>query len=285
MVVILSILILVVVGLTGCSSTISAFGRLLDEAVSASADDAVEQEMAEADMAGPRPAGGLAVPIGQRAFGSMLALQNVMLFNVAYMQVFFLGGYDPGFDDFREGQGITWEISGDQSGSEDSFLAERALLRRNADGSSWWYLGYRAGSDNMEYEVLMDREYVPLELVWNDPDSRENLRYTFETDEAEAEASGAEDSVVYSDEFASDNSLGRERVTVGSGTYTSEHLSYVVTDDGSGGRLQYDWWLVDDVPGGLVKYEYRQVSGRDESLLSGELVAVKDGYTTRFGAY
>ncbi|MEE8440682.1 MAG: hypothetical protein V3S41_03100 [Spirochaetia bacterium] len=255
--------------ISGCASTLSAVSQLIDETVGAAIGETVDAETGEAR-------GGL---------GGLAALENVMLFNVAYMQVLFLGGHDPGFDDFREGDGVTFEITGGEEGDESSFTAERGLLKRNSDGTSWWFLGYQSGEDVLEYEVLMDNEYVPLEIVWRDGDSRETMRHTFDYGEEEEQPPTEEESVVYSDEFYDEYSRGNERITVRSGSYRAEHVAYEIEDTETGARLEYHWWLVDEVPGDLVKYEYRQFDEGGETMISGELVAVDDGYMTRFDAY
>ena len=271
---------LAVGSLAGCSSTISAVGRLLDDAAAAAVGETVEEESDSG-----RTSGGQSASSTQGVFGGLAALENVMLFNVAYMQVLFLGGHDPGFEDFREGEGVTWEITGGDESDESSFTAERALLKRNSDGTSWWFLGYLNEEDALEYEVLMDDEYVPLEIVWRDGDSRKTMRHTFDYGEEDEPPPTEEEAVVYSDDFTDENSLGRERITVGSGTYTAEHVAYEFKDTETDASLEYHWWLVDDVPGDLVKYEYRQFDGGEESMMSGELAAVDDGYVTRLGAY
>ena len=50
---------------------------------------------------------------------------------------------------------------------------------------------------------------------------------------------------------------GTVEVRVPAGTYTAEHLRY-----GGMGSGTYEWWMVDDVPGGLVKYS-RSYDDRD----------------------
>lgn len=261
--------------ISSCSSTISAVGRLLDETVEAVIGETVVEENED----------GQSVSGSQSLFGGLAALENVMLFNVAYMQVLFLGGHDPGFDDFREGEGVTWEITGGDENDESSFTAERALLKRNPDGSSWWFIGYISEEEALEYEVLMDNAYVPLEIVWRDDDSGKTMRHTFNYGEEDAPPPTEEDAVVYSEEFPDEHSLGRERITVRSGTYTAEHVAYEFNDTETDARLEYHWWLVDEVAGDLVKYEYRQFSDGGESMISGELVAMDDNYRTRLGAY
>ncbi|MCK4514575.1 MAG: hypothetical protein KAU31_04915, partial [Spirochaetaceae bacterium] len=215
----------------------------------------------------------------------MAAFENVMLFNVAYFQVLFLGGHDPSFDDFREGQGVTWEITGGDENDKSLFTAERALLKRNTDGTSWWFLGYQSEEDALEYEVLMDDEYVPLEIVWRDADSGNTMRHAFDYGEENEPPPAGEESVVYSDEFGDEYSRSTERITVRSGTYTAEHVTYEISDTETSARLEYHWWLVDDIPGDLVKYEYRQFDNGEENVICGELVAIDDGYVTRLGAY
>ena len=276
---------LAVVSISGCGSTISAVGRLLDETVEAAIGETVEEDTNEKQTSSGQTSTAQTASSGQRLFGGLSALENVMLFNVAYFQVLFLGGHDPSFDDFREGQGVTWEITGGDESDESFFTAERALLIRNSDGTSWWFLGYQSEEDALEYEVLMDDEYVPLEFVWRDADSGKTMRHTFDYGEEDEPMTTEEESVVYSDEFGDDYSRGTERITVRSGTYRAEHVAYEISDAETNARLEYHWWLVDEVPGDLVKYEYRQFDDGEESMISGELVAVDDGYVTRLDAY
>ncbi len=266
--------------ISGCMSTMSAVDRLLDKTIEAVADETAEEQTSDGQTTD-----GQSVSRSQSAFGKLAALENVMLFNVAYFQVFFLGGHDPNCDDFREGQGVTWEITGGDENDESLFTAERALLKRNSDGTSWWFLGYQSEEDALEYEVLMDDEYAPLEIVWRDADSGNITRHAFDYGEEEAPPQTGEESVVYSDGFGDEYSRSTERITVRSGTYTAEHVTYEISDAGSSVRLEYHWWFVADVPGDLVKYEYRQLDGGDESTISGELVAVDDGYVTRLDTY
>lgn len=253
---------------TGCMSTIDAVAGLISDMDNAVAESVNEEREASAGM-----------------FGELAALEQTMLFNVAYFQVFFMGGFGPEFDDFREGEGVTWEVTGSDEDDAESFITERALLKR-VDEGSWWYLSYGDGEEELEYEVLLDDEYAPVEMVWLDEDSEEVMRYTFDFDEDEESAdemAKGKDSEVYSDEFGDDYKRSTDRVTVGAGTFTAELLETELSDPDTGETLAYSWWVVEDVPGNLVKYEYHHSD--DDSRLVGELMSIDKGYRTQFDAY
>lgn len=276
--------IVTLAGLSGCS-TIAAVSQAIDEAVVGIGQDTATTPPppppANNTVAEPAPATG--TEPGMSVLGKMAAMQQLVAFNFVYLQVIFIGGFDPGFDDFSEGEGITWKISSGTT-DEDTFTAERALLKRNPDGTSWWFLGYGDKEQSLDYEILMDTDYAPLQLRWKDPDSGNIAEHTFTRDE-EQSVSSADQSTVYSEDTADEISRGTERVTVEAGTYSAEHLVYEFTDPNTSDTLEYHWWVASEVPGDLVKYRYVSTSGGDQDTLNGELVDVHRGYTTRFGSY
>ena len=135
---------------SGCASAISAVSGMIDDTVGAIGESREDDAKMDGSMSDEETGSDETTSTGnQSLFGGMADLQNVMLFNVAYLQVVFLGGHDPGFEDFREGEGVKWEITGGDGSDQASFVAERALIRRNTDGTSWWFLGYSSEGEVM----------------------------------------------------------------------------------------------------------------------------------------
>jgi hypothetical protein len=198
---------------------------------------------------------------------SMSQWTDQMAFQMTYMQVFFLGGYGAGFDDFEEGQGTAWEITSTDGEEDSSFIGERALLRRNGDGTSWWYLRFNSQEEDeeFEYEVLIDEEYDALEIYLKDPETGEIRHRVFEQDPEGADEAAAEDPE------AGDADEEWEEPT-----YDDEE-----TDD----SVEYRWWTTDEVPGDVVLYEWENTTEAESGMLRGELIWVRSGYTTKFGAF
>ncbi|TVR29003.1 MAG: hypothetical protein EA404_15830 [Spirochaetaceae bacterium] len=226
--------------------------------------------------------------------GQMMAgWTDAMAFQMAYLQVFLLGGYGAGLEQFAEGEGVTWEVVSSDDRDSSTFIAERALLRNNADGTSWWYLAYRTEDNGdeveMEYEARLNQEYHALEIYFRDPETGEIRHQVLDQPEAATEDDEDWDDLEYDDDHVVwDEELGelrreRVRVTVGAGTFDAELLVYDFTDEETGERGEYRWWTTSEVPGELVLYEWEGVT--EAGTVRGELMQVRRDYRTRFGAY
>lgn len=251
--------------------SMSACSTFLDLVVSRMFDSEDETEYPEATV-------GRESKTGIVTASPLIAMPHTALFNMAYMQVFTLGAYSPDFGDFDEGQGVTWKITYNDGGDSTEILTERALLKRGP-GGSWWYVAYESEGEELQYEVQMDNEGVPRELLWQNPDGTV-FRYTYDEDQPAMPARGPDDDDRFDDRYR----RGTRRVTVGAGTYTAEYIVYDFDDPESGQSVEYHWWVVEDVPGTMVKYEYRGTAA-EESAITGELLSVDSGYRTVFGSY
>ena len=223
----------------------------------------------------------------------LTAMNRKMMFNMMYSQVYFIGGFGPGLYDMEEGQGAVWSMtSKDNDGTGDRIETERALLKNLADGSSWWYLGWRtAGGDDAEeweFEALMDADMQALKIRYYNADVGRIQEAVFTPDgsaAAEDEETMEEPEEVPSSELETEDlsslSRGREKIKVGAGTYTAEKIVWEFWDEESGESVTYTWWVEPSVPGGLVKYVFKGT----ESSVEGELESLKKGYKTKFGSY
>lgn len=269
--------------LVGCS-TISSVGNLISGITGN--DTEADTTQGGSDSGAVASASGTGnSAVGPVAANRLQAMQANMLFTSTYYQVFFIGGYDPAGDDFQEGEGVTWAIRSSQDRAADSATIVRALLKRESRGS-WWYMALESDGQVIEYEVLLDADYAPLEMVWADPDSGQVLRQVFEPGQVAGPGTGEESgAMVYSSEAESLASRTTERVTVPAGSYSAEHVVFRASDYQSGEQVEYNWWVVESVPGNLVKFEYVVADGSGEELLSGELTETRTDYRTKFASY
>ena len=224
-------------------------------------------------------------------------LEDAVLATLIYTQVFYAGGYGYGYEDFTEGEGgVAWKLTAKDNDGSETLEVERALLKRNADGTAWWFLAYRAeGEDEFISEALLDSDYTIVKFRYHDPETDVIREWVPEQNESAEETADDEEmeeepEVGYFEGDYGDYVTGTERVVVPAGTYQAEHVliedSYTVEDGAEASEsyeVRYEWWLVKDVPGDLVKYSWQNVS--DNSSLVGELLSHKRGYTTRLESY
>ena len=220
---------------------------------------------------------------------------DVMMYQLVYTQTFFLGGYGFSHQAFEEGQGATWRVESTDGEDEISYTAERALLKKQDDGSSWWYLKFDADESRpIEYEVLLTADLQPREMYIRDPESRDIRFHQFSYTESErAEVKESEESLEgigyqthhFFVESWEDYRTESETITVGAGTFAAESLLFSSRDyegyeDEDINHVEYRWWVTQNVPGELVKFEYRDLE--TEHVLRGELIELRENYRPRF---
>lgn len=235
------------------------------------------------------------------------ALEDGMVAALVYSQAFFAGGYVQGYSDFSEGEGVVWKVTaidGDNPKEEESIEIERALLKRTAEGNTWWLLRYsdEDGSELLS-ESLLDEGYEMLIFRYRDPETQKIREWRPDTSEKADKGQKSEktedieqDSTVDAYEAAfyrgdfQDYIIGTEKIKVPAGTYTVDHIRFVdaySTEDGKGEsetyEVRYEWWINSDVPGDLVKYEW--TNDTEDSGIKGELLNHKQGYNTQLSSY
>ncbi len=203
-------------------------------------------------------------------------------FQLVYSQVFLLGGYGAGLQEFEPGQGVVWQVQGENNGTRYdniNFTAERTLLSRQADGSSWWYLAYRPADSTLaeyEYEFLLDDDFQvkkarylhptagPQQIDLNDPQH-------------------ADESIAYNDIRRTWGGTLRQisramtRVRIPAGLYNAELIVYHLRAPELENERIYRWWVNETVPGELIKFEWHE---RDGSILRGEIQQIHSNRTT-----
>ena len=216
-------------------------------------------------------------------------LQDGMIASMVYSTVFFAGGFAPGLDAFVPGEGVTWQITTEDQGKSDgSMVIERALLRRDADGTSWWFLRYSDEESEMIAEARVGADYQLLTFRYRDPDT-ETIRQweasAAKQDSAHDETDPESSMFDLYDQFPRTN-LGLATVTVPAGRFDTEHSRMeIVWDDPEEKeirRISWNWWITDDVPGNLVRYEWIDPDG---AAMSGELLAFRRDYASSLGSF
>lgn len=228
----------------------------------------------------------------EREVSSMMAgYSNVMLYQLAYTQAFHVGGFGIHPELFEEGEGTTWRVeSGDDEGM-NYYTTERALLQKDEDGSSWWYLKYQPEGDeeSLEYEVKMNSNLEPLEMYMRDVNTGEINHHIFESAGEDGEESWESEKALeeggYQTEYfflqnPEEYRQGSESIRIDNRSYDSEVLAYSGSDDEGDEQVDFTWWIADEVPGRLVKYEI--INRNDEGRASGELLEVNSNYQPKF---
>jgi hypothetical protein len=233
------------------------------------------------DLAG-RAVGGA---VERRIEGMYAGYTDSMLFQLAYIQAFYLGGYGFSTDNFAEGEGTTWRVDSRDGGETSTMTAERALLQRLDNGQSWWYLKYTAeGEAPLEYEFLIDQDMQAREMYLRDPETGQVRHHVFEYDESGEPTDGTiEEDDPYGETVYVQNweEYRQDRVTirVGAGTFETDLLVHTIVDEETGESIEYRWWVTETVPGDLVQYEFEDME--DGGTVRGELMEVRQNYRFR----
>ncbi len=228
-------------------------------------------------------------------------LQAMEFFALYAVYGFYGGfGYETGFS---EGEGVRWShTSEDEDGEKTDSQFERVFLKDLGGGRGWWRLTVSSEDETAEYEFLLNRESEFEVLRFRDPDTGEILEYipeTDETDEPDYSADVSEEEQEYEEEYAeieeyesyeqmeySQYSLGEERITVGAGTFTAEHMVSEYKDNSDPEDpmdIRSDWWITESVPGGVVRYSWQ--NNAEGGTLMSELDEILSGQTTRLESY
>jgi hypothetical protein len=249
------------------------------------------------DTAARRTGEGIGNAVGNRAGAAMGARlgavwgPQMMQFYTGYLfsLAFHSGSYAPAGEVYDQGEWTKWRIvQTGQEGPAPEF--ERAFLRREADGSEWWRVRYVVfgddGSGQMKPDtILLEGKFSP------DRSTLVRLRGKMPGDAQANEMPVEENTYGYVEptpltaESLQGATVGTESVSVPAGTYSARHVRYGAM--GGGGTTE--WWLNDDVPGGMVKYsstsaqESSEDGSPDPYNYTVELLASGSGATSATG--
>lgn len=252
--------------LTGCGSVLQGASTGISSAISGAVSSEVERS----------------------ASGMLAGYTDAMLYQLAYTQAFMVGGYGVEMEDFVEGEGSTWRIESGDENETHNYTVERALLKKNEDGSSWWYFRYQPEEDDqsIEYEMKLTAALNPMELYVRDPEtgnvehrvfSEQNVDLNEGEKEIEDEGFRTER---YDIENREDYREAQELITVGNYTFNSTVLLYEGSEEEEDEDVTVRWWLAEDAPGELLKYE--MMSESEGGKVMGEMIDLRRDYTPRF---
>ena len=220
--------------LSGCATVVDS---VVDGAVSGvgraaykRAEQAVYKSLAPKEELPPPTAPG---------WGYFMAAQAQIIFSYAFTA----GGYWPADAQFQSGEWTKFQVSDNES--DDSFIIERALLKRLEDGREWWRVAWKQGEEEWIYEGLIDPEQGQLQrLRGQDTEGnsgeipiQETPVYTSPTELSEESLEGA--------------TQGTERLSTPAGTFETTVIKYM--NPSAGGTIK--WWTSDEVPGDVVQYQ------------------------------
>ncbi len=222
--------------------------------------------------------------VGQRIVRTYTPRFASMYASYMFTYAFTPGGYWVEPNEYVPGQWTKWRFA--ENGEATGSWLERAFLKRDEEGREWWRVTmYDADSEDT----------VTLEALFAaDKSTVLRLRSRF-PDQEISEMPVEEGTMVYreptqlTEESMEGATVETGPVSVPAGSFTARHIRY--GDMGSGGTL--DWWVTDEVPGGLVKYgssartseEEEDVEGLDEYNYTLELTEFGSGATTQLGSY
>lgn len=233
---------------------------LFDSAI----DQAVDQS---SDAMAAQAAAGITTPMYKSyAMGLMAAY-------------FWAGGFWLERHAYQPGEWTTWkhevQQAGDSKGPEQPLKVEKAFLKRNDDGSEWWRLkaiGEDADSSSI-FEVLISADRTRIERLLVKMGGGEVSEIKFDAGEGTFPAPR-----VFEDQWIGDHAVGTVEVDSGTLKISANHVSFA-SKDGSG---NLDFFFSDDVPGGLVKYEF--INGQGDRYTVA-MTGHGNGATTELGAY
>ena len=231
---------IVLVSTTGCATFLDAF---LGAAIHTAAD---ETGRSVGDAVGAHAS----ARMGSAYAPHMAGFYTTYVFSLAF-------GAAGGFvvdGEWNEGDWARWKLA--NRDGEAATTIERAFLAKTEKGE-WWRARYVDGAsgDTIVLEGLLSREEGRLL----------RLRGQYPGDAEPREIPVTADQVVWvpptemSPESLEGATVGTETVTVPAGRFTARHVVY---GNGAGGKAE--WWLVDEVPGGVVRQVSRSESGEDE---------------------
>lgn len=234
--------------------------------------------------------GAVSAEVERSVSGMLAGYTDAMLYQLAYSQAFMVGGYGVELEDFAEGEGSTWRVESADESESHSYTVERALLKKNEDGSSWWYFRYQPEDDeqSIEYEMKMTANLNPMEMYVRDPETGNVEHRVFSYREQEEELNEGEEEIEeagfrtsrYHVENWEDYREGEESFSVGNYTFNATVLHYEGTEEEGNEDVSVRWWLAEDAPGELLKYE--MISKSEGGKVTGEMTDLRRDYRPRF---
>ena len=242
----------------GLTSTACSTSYMVDRALGQGMNRATDRV---GDEIGNRLGDAIADHMLSKLGPEMMRAYSLGLFQVLFYQ----GGYSFQFSGYEPGEYTRWDAKGLAQG--DWF--EKALLKREADGSEWWRVESRGTDDDGKpIELIIEALFGPE----NEDGGRQILRmrakYPHKKEAQEVpvrESDGETWAVSTSNRLTKESTegmkVGTETIKTPAGTFETAHLrtSNLVNESA------LNWWVAEssDIPGRVVRYS--QDAANDEN--------------------
>ncbi len=238
----LTILMTFFVLLSSCYQVTDA---LIDGAISG-AGRAVSERAANAVYKKLAPKEKLPAP-STMAWNQYMVAQAQIIFSYTFAP----GGLWVSKNTFDPGEYTKFRMTED---GENNIIIERAYLKKLENGNQWWRSAWEEGEDKWIYEALISADDGQLlRLRARDVDGNEGeIPVTDQTITISP--------TTLSEESIEGATIDAETIESPAGTFQTDHVQYMAVDtDGA-----IDWWISDEVPGGVVKY---QLTDKDDEIV------------------
>ena len=252
-------LILIVIILNGCIGFADPISRGISRGIERAAEEHAEQE-AYKKMA-PKEK----LPPPQSAnWGSFMAMQAQVIFTYSFT----IGGLWLGQIGYEAGE---WTKSEIDTGGGNIVEIEKAYLKADEKGNHWWRISWIDGEDTWIYESLISSSGNLLSLRARDTDGNEG----------EIPVSGEQ--IYYpprevTQESIEGATIGQENLETKAGVFNCDQVKFLA----SYGQGNVEWWLSNNVPGGVVKY---QIVDQGNVIWTSTLIAKGTDATTILGSF
>jgi hypothetical protein len=174
-------------------------------------------------------------------WGQFMAMQAQTVFSYTFSA----GGMWMGESVYETGEHTKFEL---KPREDEPVVMERAFLKQLDNGNQWWRAAWYDEENTYIYEGLLSpAEQRLLRLRARDPDGNEgevpvsgNMIYMPPAEVGPESIEGA--------------TVGSEKVTTPAGTFQTDHVKFMSMAGGG----ETEWWITEEVPGGVVKYLYRE---------------------------
>jgi hypothetical protein len=249
-----------------------ALGRPLQRETEAAVQTVLNGYYHEGGLFSPTVTYGQGIPSGSAAsvHEAYAAIPGIvlpgfdMIAGAMFTYAFNVHGYWLGDKTYRPGEWTRWRVTVKDEDEKAHHELEKAFLKREADGKEWWRVAYVEQGDGATFEAQFAAGSG--ELL--------RLRGRVAAGEPPTDFPVTKGHVYQQPTPVRGDSLKsafvrRESVTVPAGTFTCNYYVYspIPTEIS-------EWWMSDQVPGGLVKYLFREGKGASPSF---EMALIKFG--------
>lgn len=198
------------------------------------------------------------------------------------------GSYNVEPKEYAPGEFTKWKIASQSQDGNDAWL-ERAFLQKTSDGKEWWRVKYIVNSKDGN---TTKSDTITVEALFAaDGSQMLRMRSKMPGETAPKENPVTENTYGYSKpvnltaESIQAATIGTESISVPAGSFSAKHVQY----GGMGGGT-LDWWLSNNVPGGLVKYSItspnqESSSGPSRNAYVVELVGFGSNARSELGSF